>query len=1556
MEYGPAHRSLAGLGVGTDGEGRPQVLAELRLPAAAEPVDRYRLHPSIVDGALQATIGLGLSAAARTEQAGRPALPFALQGLTAAGATPATAYAWIRHQHGSRPDAPSAKLDVTVLDERGEVCVELTGLSARVLPGGPGERPAPTPVPQAAPVTPVTVSADAPTADRALDYIREQLAAALEVAPERLDVDTPLEHYGMDSMMAMELTRHLEGPFGPLSKTLFFEVRTIRALSEHFLAEYPEQVRAALGASGAEPVTTSVSAAPVESSGERRAPRARTDIAIVGVSGRYPEAEDLDAFWQNLRSGRDCIREVPQGRWDHREHPGGKWGGFLDGVDRFDPLFFHISPREAEYLDPQERLFLQCVHHTLEDAGYTGANLAPAGKVGVFVGVMYEEYQLHGAQAQARGQHVALSGSPSSIANRVSYFYDFHGPSMAVDTMCSSSLTAIHLACEAIRSGQCESAVAGGVNVSVHPNKYLMLSQGRFAASDGRCRSFGEGGDGYVPGEGVGAVLLKPLDRAIADGDHIHAVIKGTALNHGGRTHGFSVPSPVAQGEVIAAALAEAEVSPAALSYLEAHGTGTALGDPIEIAGLVKALRTAGGDALPQNLAIGSVKSNIGHCESAAGIAAVTKVLLQLKHRELVPSLHSAVPNPHIDFERTPFRVQQHLEPWHRPTLIVDGEERELPRVAGVSSFGAGGSNAHVILAEYEPEAARREVPADGARPVAVVLSAMSEQQLVQQARQLRARAEELVEADLASVAWTLQTGRVALDERLAFTATSMESLKQHLDAFVTDPAAPGTGLRGTVRPDGDVPRETADTVRAWWEQGQYDEVLARWVRGLAVDWAPLHGTHAPVRRLSLPGYPFARERYWLDTEGAVAVPAQPRHDELLLLRPVWEADAGAAPGTAEEYAEHHVVLIGSLDAAGRDTYAAALAGTTAFEVVEPGEGTLDAQYLDVTRQVFARTRELLAGGPRRPVLLQVVLVGSGGAAECFGGLTGLLKTAQLENPRLRTQYLDCLDGAPAPAVAARLLAEAGRAAEPEVRYRDGRRYVRRLDEVAPARPAAAPWRTGGVYLITGGAGALGLVAAREIADGVEHATVVLTGRSPLDEEQSRALDALRAAGLRVTYRRVDVTDRAAVDGLMAYVEATHGPLTGIVHSAGVLSDDFIVKKTPEELARVLAPKVSGLVNLDEASKSHPLELFCCFSSTSGAFGNPGQADYAAANAFMDAYAAHRNRLVGAGLRHGTTLSVNWPLWEDGGMQVNDATREQLRQMDLAPLDTDSALHALRVGAAAHDNGLDDGRLVVVAGNREALLPRLTDRHVTTGERESVQQEQPVPGADRALVDRTVRYLRQMLAGALKLGVERLDADTALERYGMDSVVATDLIARLEESFGPLSKTLFFEIQTVRALAEHFVAEYEGVLRTMFGEPDAPRPAPSAARPPSLCASRRPSPPWPTGPRAPVPRPWTRTLRSSGSAGATRRPPIWTRSGEPAVRQGQRHRGAGRALGPRRAVRHGPGRARPHVLPLGRLPRRDRPVRPAVLRHLAPRGRDDGPAAAALPGDGVGAA
>src|SRR5436305_7954751 len=355
----------------------------------------------------------------------------------------------------------------------------------------------------------------------------------------------------------------------------------------------------------AESVGTGLHPVREERVGTGLAPVREEDIAIIGISGQYPQAENLDTFWHNLESGRDCIVEIPPERWDYRryykpqEGTGGKtggmyckWGGFLPDIDKFDPSFFHISPLEARFMDPQERLFLQTASACFEDAGYSQRMLrdesAGDGRanVGVFVGVTYNNYQLHLLQEYEKGNFVPINSQTYSVANRVSYIYNLRGPSLSIDTACSSSLTAIHLACESIKRRECAMAIAGGVNLSLHPSKYTSLCATQFASSDGHCRSFGQNGDGYVPGEGVGAVLLKPLSDVIAEGDHIHAVIKGTAVNSDGKTFGYSVPNPIAQTEVIRKALETAHVDPRTISYVEAHGTGTKLGDPIEITGL----------------------------------------------------------------------------------------------------------------------------------------------------------------------------------------------------------------------------------------------------------------------------------------------------------------------------------------------------------------------------------------------------------------------------------------------------------------------------------------------------------------------------------------------------------------------------------------------------------------------------------------------------------------------------------------------------------------------------------------------------------------------------------------------------------------------------------------------------------------------------------------------------------------------------------------------------------------------------------------------------------
>ncbi|WP_055419932.1 SDR family NAD(P)-dependent oxidoreductase [Streptomyces pactum] len=722
--------------------------------------------------------------------------------------------------------------------------------------------------PALAPATaPATAPAEGGPRDEALRLLRELIAAETGLEPSELAEDTPFDRLGIDSLMIAKLNRELDRHFDALSKTLFFEYANLGELAGYFAEHHATE--AAGGTPAAAPV------APAAEDTAARPPRtlrrtaragvaepadpadpaedAPDAIAVIGLAGRYPAADDPDELWTNLAEGRDAITGIPAERWDggrwYDPDPAApglahtRWGGFLRDVDRFDPLFFGISPRQAELMDPQERLFLQNAWHVLEDAGYRRSDLA-GRPVGVYVGVMYGEYQFHGALDALRGGRPLTGSSFATIANRVSHALDLSGPSMALDTMCSSSLTAIHLACESLRRGESELAIAGGVNVSVHPYKFAFLSQGRFLSADGRCRAFGAGGTGYVPGEGVGAVLLKPYRKALADGDRVHGLILGSAVNHGARTNGYSVPNPRAQQHAITTALERAGVTPQDIGYVEAHGTGTALGDPIELTGLTHAYRPA--EAAPGTWPIGSVKSNIGHLESAAGIAGLTKVLLQFRHRTLVPSLHSAELNPNIDFERSPFRVQRELSAW---------PDEDRPRRAGLSSFGAGGANAHLVLEESPDPDPVTDVPAGGQRtgePVLFLLSARDEERLRAYAESA-ARFVRTERVPLADLCFTTQVGREPLDARLAVAVTDGGELADALSRFA----------------DGGPLPDLADA-------GPLTEPARRWLDGADVDWAAWHaGRPGPApRRVRAPRYPFAAERYWIPLDPDLGTPA----------------------------------------------------------------------------------------------------------------------------------------------------------------------------------------------------------------------------------------------------------------------------------------------------------------------------------------------------------------------------------------------------------------------------------------------------------------------------------------------------------------------------------------------------------------------------------------------------------------------------------------------------------------------------------------------------------
>ncbi|TDB90608.1 SDR family NAD(P)-dependent oxidoreductase [Actinomadura sp. KC216] len=528
-------------------------------------------------------------------------------------------------------------------------------------------------------------------------------------------------------------------------------------------------------------------------------------VAIIGIGCRFPGADGPDQFWRLLRDGGDAITEVPPDRWDadgfydaDGAAPGktnSRWGGFLRDIDRFDREFFGISPREASTLDPQQRLLLEVTWEAFEDAGQVPAALA-GGDAGVFVGISTYDYAL--LQAPRLGAVDAYWGTGNALsvaANRISYMFDLHGPSIAVDTACSSSLVAAHMACQSLWNGESRLAVVGGVNVILSPIAAINFAKAGVMAPDGRCKTFDAGADGYVRSEGAGVVVLKPLSRALADGDPIRAVIRGGAVAHDGRTNGLMAPNSGSQEALLRAAYRHSGVAAGDVDYVEAHGTGTFLGDLME----ARALADVVGRGRPPDrpCIVGALKSNIGHLEAAAGIAGLIKTALMLEHRQVPPSLHVRNPNPRIDFERLRLRVARALEPW---------PDREGPARAGVSSFGFGGTNAHLVLEEAPavPESERDGASPDPEKAVLVPISARGHEALRQAARRfLDVLGPEVGNGHgLASIAHTAGARRSHHRHRLALVATARERAADQTHAFLAGAPHPGvaTGDAGPRR------------------------------------------------------------------------------------------------------------------------------------------------------------------------------------------------------------------------------------------------------------------------------------------------------------------------------------------------------------------------------------------------------------------------------------------------------------------------------------------------------------------------------------------------------------------------------------------------------------------------------------------------------------------------------------------------------------------------------------------------------------------------------------
>jgi acyl transferase domain-containing protein/acyl-CoA synthetase (AMP-forming)/AMP-acid ligase II len=631
------------------------------------------------------------------------------------------------------------------------------------------------------------------------ERIRRVWAEVLQRMPEQLPIDQPFLTLGGTSLKAVQILGMLEKEFATeLTHEFLLQCRTIGEMADFI--ERPVNVQ-----QYAETQTDAGKSAPLAHGGE--------DIAIISMACRFPGANTPEAFWENLVGGRDSITEVPLDRWNAdlyyqagKSEPGkinSRWGGFIDDAFAFDAEFFQIDGGEATAMDPQQRLFLQTSWQVMERAGYSGAR-SDGRRIGVFAGAShntYLEYHVHALDllrlqrfesfgtlsqhqqdalvaewkerfgASELHANTAVNNLLNMIAARTSHMLNLKGPSLTVDTACSSSLVAVHLACDSIRRGECDMAIAGGINLNLTPTPYQLFARAGTLSPSGRCKVFDASADGFVPGEGVGAVLLKSLSRALADGDQVLGVIKRSVVNNDGRSLGVMAPNPDGQRIAIADTYRDGVISPGDIQYVEAHGTGTAIGDPSEVRALALAFSESG--AHKTDCAIGSVKANIGHLLSAAGIAGLIKVVLALQHRQMPPSVHITLPNPLINFPDTPFLLLGETKTWTAP--------ENSPRRAAINSFGFGGTNCHMVL-EESPQPVVSSA-AEVARPLHLLcLSARSETAARCRATELAAFLRRTPGISLADVCYSQHTGRRHFAHRLAVAADSAESLAEKLE------------------------------------------------------------------------------------------------------------------------------------------------------------------------------------------------------------------------------------------------------------------------------------------------------------------------------------------------------------------------------------------------------------------------------------------------------------------------------------------------------------------------------------------------------------------------------------------------------------------------------------------------------------------------------------------------------------------------------------------------------------------------------------------------------
>ncbi|MCP4049834.1 MAG: SDR family NAD(P)-dependent oxidoreductase [bacterium] len=1009
-------------------------------------------------------------------------------------------------------------------------------------------------------------------------------------------------------------------------------------------------------------------------------------IAVTGIAGRFPGAENTSDFWHNLVNGVDSISffteqeliesDVKSNIFQQDNYVKAK--GIIKDIEYFDYSFFGYSPKEAAYIDPQQRIFLECAWHALEDAGFDPYSYQ--GITGIFCGTGFNNYlqqnitDFKNPLSSSRSYSTYIGNEKDMLATRVAYKLNLTGPCLTIQTACSTSLVAVHMACQSLLCYESDINLAGGVSIHLPSKSGYVCSENFIGSNNGQTRTFDAKASGTVISQGAGIVVLKRLEDAINDNDHIYAVIKSSAINNDGAAKaGYTAPGITGQRNLIETCLELAEFPADTVSYIEAHGTGTPVGDPIEIAALTQAFQKQ--TSKKQYCAIGSVKTNIGHTDCASGVTGLIKTCLALKNKKIPASLHFETANPHIDFENSPFYINTQLSDW---------KDSGCPRRAGVSSFGIGGTNAHVMLEEHP------QINKNSSNDVyhLITLSAKSSTALKKKCEDMCFFLEKNPELSLEDIAYTLNTGRKVFEYRLFIISKNIKEIIKDLKADFKNHKPNISGKKEKNK--------------------KYSELFklgSEWLNGDNIDWESFY-QNSPAKKTSLPLYPFEKKYCWLKHSKTENIENKSQEENWCYL-PGWAEASPLIPDHktlkknwlifTDDNSSHGQTLISRL----KDKY----------QVIVVTRGSSfqqkDSRHFQISQKKQSDTRRLLKILAESDLLpSQIIYLWSTREnkseesfektyqSDCYNSFFSVIfliqalskyksplkiifvtnqlfsvfnepvlhpEAAMINGPNrvipkeyafIKCRHIDFMFSTTnEKETADNILAEFEfENSSNIIAYRNSKRYIPQYKKMSPALQDKSMLKNNGVYIITGGLGGLGLVLAKHIAENTNCPQIILINRSSLASqkkfrETAESIEEIESCGATVKVYECDITNRQETQELFKHITAEFKQINGLVHTAGNPGGKLILNTSIKNSQGVLDPKIKGTLILFDILKNIGLDFFILYSSLTSLINTIGQADYCAANSFLDAFA---NSTALAKIRYST--AVNWDAWKECGM------------------------------------------------------------------------------------------------------------------------------------------------------------------------------------------------------------------------------------------------------------------------------------------------------------------